>query len=284
MLFRIAKADGQFLGRIGVTPIAGGSGSRAVYLPFDHADGSNPLAPIEEPAPGVFIFRLSTSLLYPNAVHVTDQFTAYITQVTKRTDPQSYGKLGDRPWNEPGPRKIDPDAVAKDSRPTLRAVILDFSAVQNIDVSSTQVLVDVRKQLDRHASPDSVEWHFVNVRSPWTKRALVSAGFGRAASTSRAVFSLSEIGASAGGFGADGRQATHAGEDPRLHDEEIAEAKGQLADPSKGTQGKRLPILSTAYPAFHITIDEALEAVYSALKIGVYPGSANSSLSDVKKQ
>lgn len=286
LLFRIAKADGEFLGRIGVTPLAGGSGSRAVYLPFDHADGSNPLAPIEEPAPGVFIFRLSTSLLYPNAVHVTDQLTAYITRATKRTDPQSYGKVGDRPWNEPGPRKIDPDAVANDGRPILRAIIIDFSAVANIDVSSTQVLVDVRKQLDRHASPDRVEWHFVNVKSPWTKRALVSAGFGRAAATSRAVFSLSEVGASVGGFGMDRRQAEHAGEDPSRHDEEIGEASAQLEAPGASTNsgsGKRITLLASDAPAFHLTIDEALESVYSALKINFYPGSGNSSLSDVKK-
>jgi sodium-independent sulfate anion transporter 11 len=157
--------------------------------------------------------------------------------------------------------------------------------VQNIDVSSTQVLVDVRKQLDKHAAPDHVEWHFVNVKSPWTKRALVSAGFGRAAATSRAVFSLSEVGASVGGFAADARQSDHAGEDRRRHDEEIGEAVPQLEAPGASTNsGKRLPLLDTAYPAFHITIDEALESVYSALKIGDYPGSGKSCLSDAKKQ
>lgn len=62
--------------------------------------------------------------------------------------------------------------------PILRAIILDFSAVNNVDVSAVQNLVDVRKQLDRYAAPAIVSWHFANITNRWTKRALASAGFG----------------------------------------------------------------------------------------------------------
>lgn len=65
-----------------------------------------------------------------------------------------------------------------DRRPTVKAIILDFSSVNNVDVTSIQTLIDVRNQLDRYASPDFVEWHFANINNRWTKRALVSAGFG----------------------------------------------------------------------------------------------------------
>lgn len=41
-----------------------------------------------------------------------------------------------------------------------------------------QNLIDVRNQLDRHAAPDKVEWHFAAVNNRWTKRALAAAGFG----------------------------------------------------------------------------------------------------------
>jgi len=279
LLFRLAKADGQFLGQLAVRPIDNTTaGQRNVYLPFDHTDGSNPEVPVQEPAPGVFIFRLSASLLYPNAVHVTDQFTNYVFSVTKRTDPKTFGKLGDRPWNEPGPRKIDPDAAANDHRPTLKAVILDFSAVQNIDVSSTQVLVDVRKQLDRHAAPEHVEWHFVNVHSPWTKRALVSAGFGRAHSTGRAVFSLTEVGESLGGFGHDHDRSEARANNPSRTDEEVAEAGAESAARTK--EGKLLPVLSTDYTAFHLTIDEALDSVFRYIRNG---SPAESPASSVRK-
>jgi sodium-independent sulfate anion transporter 11 len=65
-----------------------------------------------------------------------------------------------------------------DNRPILRAIILDFSAVNNVDVTSIQGLIDVRAQLDRHAAPETVEWHFASINSRWTKRALTTAGFG----------------------------------------------------------------------------------------------------------
>ena len=63
--------------------------------------------------------------------------------------------------------------------PTLRALILDFSSVSTIDFTSAQHLVDVQDQLDRWASPGNVEWYFVGVHNPWTKRALLSSGFGQ---------------------------------------------------------------------------------------------------------
>lgn len=47
-----------------------------------------------------------------------------------------------------------------------------------MDVTSVQNLIDVRNQLDRYASPEVVEWHFACINNRWTKRALVSAGFG----------------------------------------------------------------------------------------------------------
>ena len=85
--------------------------------------------------------------------------------------------MGDRPWNDPGPRR-GKQVNVDDNRPVLRAIILDFSAVNNVDVTSVQGLIDVRAQLDRYAAPESVEWHFASINSRWTKRALTTAGFG----------------------------------------------------------------------------------------------------------
>jgi solute carrier family 26 (sodium-independent sulfate anion transporter), member 11 len=65
------------------------------------------------------------------------------------------------------------------SRPVLRAIVLDFSAVNFIDVTSAQALVDLRNQFNRYAAPNTVEWHFAGVANAWTKRALVASGFGR---------------------------------------------------------------------------------------------------------
>src|SRR4051794_17258764 len=85
-------------------------------------------------------------------------------------------------------------------RPTLRAVILDFGSVNNIDITAIQQLIDVRNQLDRYTSPEKVEWHFACIKNRWTKRALANAGFGNPAMDEepfhrwKAIFSVAEIG------------------------------------------------------------------------------------------
>ncbi|KAF8316049.1 sulfate permease, partial [Clavulina sp. PMI_390] len=179
LLYRIAKSQGDFLGRVVIYDNDKlSTTTREVYLPLDHADGSNPDIPVEEPLPGVFIYRPRQSPLYPSVGGYTDQLVWVVQQKTKRTNPMSYPRLGDQPWNMPGPRKIDPNAAANDPRPTLKAIIWDFTSVEHLDVTAAQILQDVRSQLDRHASPDVVEWHFAGVHRPWVKRALASAGFG----------------------------------------------------------------------------------------------------------
>lgn len=70
-----------------------------------------------------------------------------------------------------------------------------MSSVNNVDITSTQVLVDVRNQLDRYASPDSVEWHFVGIKTPWIRRALSSVGFG-GPHDAKPVFLITEVGQS----------------------------------------------------------------------------------------
>lgn len=107
----------------------------------------------------------------------------------------------DRPWNDPGPRRGQQTDV-DDTRPTLKAIILDFSSVNNVDITSVQHLIDVRNQLDHYAAPDVVDWHFACIHNRWTKRALAAAGFGYPAQPSelgesrrwKPIFSVAEIG------------------------------------------------------------------------------------------
>ena len=108
----------------------------------------------------------------------------------------------DRPWNDPGPRS---GYVPSDhsNRPTLKAIILDFSSVNNVDITSVQHLIDVRNQLDRYAAPERVEWHLACINNRWTKRALASAGFGfpnpegeLSFARWKPIFSVAEIGGS----------------------------------------------------------------------------------------
>jgi sodium-independent sulfate anion transporter 11 len=226
--FRTFKARGRFLGKAKIhsvigdhlldpresdkelgndtprrNPTEGEDSVRNVFLPIDHHDGSNPLIELEDPYPGIFIYRFSVGFIYPNANHYLDHLVATIFKKTRRTNLASYGRPGDRPWNDPGPRK-GKQVEETDDRPTLKAIILDFSAVENVDLTSIQNLIDVRNQLDRHAAPDTVDWHFCHVNNRWTKRALAAAGFGyytpEAENTEvhrwKPVFSVAEIGGS----------------------------------------------------------------------------------------
>ncbi|TAQ90207.1 hypothetical protein B7494_g1505 [Chlorociboria aeruginascens] len=227
LLFRVIKAKGRFLGTVKVQSILGDriiasptslnasetvpltadpitdTSSRTIFLPFDHDDGSNPEIKVQSPSPGIFIYRFSEGFNYPNANHYLDHLTNTIFATTRRTNLDHYARPGDRPWNDPGPRRgKEQDDHAE--RPTLKAIILDFSSVNNIDITSTQQLIDVRNQLDRYTSPSTVDWHFASINNRWTKRALVSAGFGyptvetgsESISRWKPIFSVADIGGS----------------------------------------------------------------------------------------
>jgi sodium-independent sulfate anion transporter 11 len=231
LVFRILIAKGRFLGKVKVSSVvgdkiigddskpllpgdnngsftkSGGShedaSSRNIFLPIDHGDGSNPDIEVQSPYPGVFIFRFNEGFNYPNANNYLDQLTNQIFATTRRTNLDHYARPGDRPWNDPGPRR---GKAANDhpDRPTLKAVILDFSAVNNVDITSVQQLIDVRNQLDRYTSPSVVDWHFTALNNRWTKRALVSAGFGyptvfpgdTTVSRWKPIFSVADLGGS----------------------------------------------------------------------------------------
>ncbi|EXJ81552.1 SulP family sulfate permease [Capronia coronata CBS 617.96] len=218
LLFRVVKARGHFVGRVKIHSVIGDHlmedkfhdqnhpsdedlAVRDIFLPLDHNDGTNPEINVESPYPGIFIYRFSEGFNYPNANHYTDYLVKFIFEHTRRTNPDSWPRPGDRPWNNPGPRrgKSEPD---RSNLPTLKAIILDFSSVNNVDVTSVQNLIDVRNQLDRYAAPDVVQWHLACINNRWTKRALASAGFGYPTTPNpeysrwKPIFSVAEIGGS----------------------------------------------------------------------------------------
>ena len=229
LLFRVVKARGHFMGKVQIHSVIGDhlvedkfpsyrddgrkqetgnsspgvddSHTRDIFLPISHHDGSNPSVNVESPYPGIYIYRFSEGFNYPNANHYTDNLLQTIFRETRRTNPDSFPRLGDRPWNNPGPRrgKTEED---RSFLPTLKAVILDFSSVNNVDVTSIQNLIDVRNQLDRYTAPEVVQWHIACINNRWTKRALASAGFGYPTLPTeeyhrwKPIFSVAEIGGS----------------------------------------------------------------------------------------
>jgi sodium-independent sulfate anion transporter 11 len=236
MLWRMAKPSGDFLGRIRVTTVTGGE-SRNIYKPLDNKRGINPKLPIEQPHPGVFVFSFNSDFIYPNVNHYTDKLVYHILDNTRATTANQYARLGDRPWNDPKPRAQENDLAL----PTLKAVIYDMSAVGNVDVTSVQIFVDVKRQLDRHAAPEQVYFHFAGIRSPWTRRALASAGFGHAEGP-QPVFSV----------------ATSASGEVRNEKRDGAAAGPSSSQLESGSK-LFLPVTSTDRPTFNTDLDEALE-------------------------
>ena len=117
LLFRVIKAKGRFLGKVKVHSVIGdhlvdevgkygalGRGppefrdpdksARNIFLPIEHNDGSNPQIEVVAPYPGIFIYRFSEGFNYPNANHYLDQMVATIFKETRRTNPNSYPRLG----------------------------------------------------------------------------------------------------------------------------------------------------------------------------------------------
>lgn len=225
LLFRILKARGRFMGKVRVHSVLGDhvigadhkqlmgeygtftetleNSSRNVFLPLDHGDGSNPEVELENPYPGIFIYRFSEGFNYPNANHSLEYLTEFIKARTQRTSPEQFERRGDRPWNNPGNRKTAKSRETREEAelPKLKAIILDFSSVNNVDITSVQRLIDVRNQLDKYTAPDVVDWHIACINNRWTKRALIAGGFGIPTTPSdglphrwRSIFSVAEIG------------------------------------------------------------------------------------------
>ena len=130
LLLRVARPRGTFLGKIRVhsqdTPE---SQSREVYVPLNpRVEVMNPDLQVIPPAPGVILYRFEESYLYPNSSIVNSALVDHAKETTRRGRDLTGVSAGDRPWNDPGPRK---GAVAEDDsyKPLLRAVVLDFSGV-----------------------------------------------------------------------------------------------------------------------------------------------------------
>ena len=67
---------------------------RTGFFPINHEDGSNPNIEVEQPHPGIFIYRPTEGFNYPNANRYLSDLTDHVFKYTRRTDPMRVGKLG----------------------------------------------------------------------------------------------------------------------------------------------------------------------------------------------
>ncbi|KAK6850916.1 sulfate transporter family-domain-containing protein [Apiospora arundinis] len=180
LLLRIAKANGQFLGRVTFKAdddaVPRLPATRDVFFRLDHGEAINPQVAIVTPYPGVFIFRFYNGLSYLNQAQLLDNLASQIMKHTRRTTVAKYAHKGRLRF-----LIVHPLTTSKQQQilPTLRAIVLDCATVHHTDSGAVEGLADLRAQLDRWAAPDAVEWHFANLRNRWTRRAFAAVGFGR---------------------------------------------------------------------------------------------------------
>ncbi len=133
LLIRVARPRGYFLGRVNLHLQATRnkpSESREVYLPLNlKSTLVNSDVAVVPPAPGVIIYRLEESFIYPNSSRVNGAIVDFVKANTKRGLDYSSLKLSDRPWNDPGPRPGHDESADNDKKPLLRAIVFDFSSV-----------------------------------------------------------------------------------------------------------------------------------------------------------
>ncbi|KAI0965815.1 sulfate permease [Xylaria arbuscula] len=274
LLLRLAKAHGSFMGKVDVYRVPGDARedgeetvvaiTREAFLPLERRDGSNTNVAIRNPHPGVFVYRFSEGFNYTNTAHYMDELVAYIQKHTRPTTTDRYEKPGDRPWNDPGPRRGKVSDVA-DDRPILRSLVLDFSSVNNIDVTSIQGLIDTRTQLDHHTYPDRAEWHIANVSNRWTRRALAASGFGfprisidtPAENTYwRPIFSVA---ASEGLYGSEKEAVVITHKDIEAGSIDRISSSQDGAAGRSSTPGKLAALHGVNRPYFHLDVSAAVE-------------------------
>ncbi|THH33909.1 hypothetical protein EUX98_g308 [Antrodiella citrinella] len=183
LLVRIARPRGYFLGKVTLHLKKGDKKSeplesRDIYVPLTPKKTlMNPDIKVTPPTPGVVVYRLEESFIYPNSSRVNFTIVDYVRAHMRRGIDMSKVKLSDRSWNDPGPRPGHDENAENMKRPILRAIVFDFSSVSQIDTTGIQALIDTRNEVERWAD-GVVEFHFATILSPWVRRALIAGGFG----------------------------------------------------------------------------------------------------------
>ncbi|KAF8607694.1 putative sulfate permease [Ceratobasidium sp. AG-I] len=271
LLFRIAVPKGQFLGRVTVHSGSEDKSSRDVYVPLSINGGvMNPHVKVEAPSDGVIIYRLEESITFPNSSSVNSALVDYAKAHTKRGRDMTNVPLSQRPWNDPGPRRgaLKDEAAADDTKPILRAVVLDFSAVAHIDTTGVQNLIDTRMELERWADRP-IEFHFASILSPWIRRGLVAGGFGTAQEGRVIPHEVAPIVPPPQGqyTGPNDEYAVTSTPAQGGKNSKDLENDGVLPETRSGmssTTEFEAPIVSRSTPFFHLDLNSAVRAAQSA--------------------
>lgn len=148
---------------------------------------------IESPPPGVIVYRVNESFIYPNSAAQTDNILDFVKKNMRSSSEErevlwnSISEIKKLDWNMNWlnwKKKTENDNNTNDSfstddveKPVLKVIHLDFSQVIAIDATSIQALIDMKRAISLYTNSD-FEIHFSGILNPWIVRGLVNAGFG----------------------------------------------------------------------------------------------------------
>lgn len=258
LLFRIARPRFSGLGRIPLLDSRTEDGEpRYLYVPFTHPSLGKL---VETLPPGILMCRVDESFTYPNSGYIADVIIQYCKSRTRRA-----GKVlskGERAWNDDGDPKKDAERA---QLPRLHALILDFAAVNRLDSSGLQALVDIQSTLNRYAD-HHVEFHFVNLTNPTIRRALLAAGFGtQPRATASDDDSTKEPATEIFPIVPASKDGPQRLESIRRQQSHVPDVESKDRDSEKESITRSIPIPKDRYPFFHWSADEAVQAALQTL-------------------
>ena len=99
-------------------------------MPLSKNGVINPEIKVTPPSPGIIIYRFEESYLYPNSAIVQSVLVDHVKKYMRRGKDMTNVKAADRPWNDAGGRDGGETEQERNmKKPTLHAIILDFSTV-----------------------------------------------------------------------------------------------------------------------------------------------------------
>ena len=177
---------------------------------YVHTRYVNAQVNVEDPPPGVLVYRVSENFIYTNCSLQIDQILSQVRETMRPFKSDRERLWCEYTWEEKNwdfnlkkfpkfkglkgllkSRVEDSDIELDESssiiradetaentlKPKLRVLHLDFSQVVAVDSTSIQALLDVRRTINDYCGT-SWEMHFSGIINPWVIRGLLNAGFG----------------------------------------------------------------------------------------------------------
>ena len=165
LLYRIARPQLQLL----VREETGG------WVSYDELSREEPTNKTDlMPFPGIAVFRIEEALTYPNANYLSDKIKAWVQANTEcgsstKADDLLWNEKQPKPYHEPSPLSDEDDSFGiirprmnQHKKNILRALVFDLSAVNHIDATGLQILIDARSDVENWAG-DKVPFFFAHV-------------------------------------------------------------------------------------------------------------------------